>query len=81
MRVFVFALALSACSPAPPAPRLVGVDAPELRHICSITNQDAIVYTTHDGQELDPIATGHACDYALWRRDVADERERYRALD
>jgi len=69
MRALLVLLCLAACAPsAPPQPRLTGdIRSPRMHYICSVTGEEAMIYTTSRGEVLDPQPTGRACDYAAYR--------------
>lgn len=71
------AIALHKSATEPPRPPLVsdGIPSPRIRYICSITNEEAMVYITSDGDELDPMPTGNGCDYAGWLSDDGPHRK------
>lgn len=62
---FIALVLLCACSQSPPEAALAPdrVAAGSIRYICSITNEEAYVYTTREGEILDPVPTGRFCEY------------------
>lgn len=63
--LLILACFLSACAdaktrPRPPAPG-------GLYYICSITNEEAAIFTLANGDETDPMPTGRSCDYEAYK--------------
>jgi len=85
MRSLILALALAACSRAEPLPELAGeTHIADMQYLCSVTNDEAVVFLDENGDVIGMSETGHACDYASWRQDVSENgpiRTRGRLLD
>lgn len=68
-RLALLALTVAACGPAePPTAPLAGeIRTGSFRYICSITGEEAYIYVTAEGEELDPQPTGRTCSYETYR--------------
>ena len=85
MRALVLAVLLGACSRAETLPDLAGdADIADMQYLCSVTNDEAVVFLDERGEVIGMSETGHACDYDAWRREVREGgpiRTRGRLLD
>lgn len=85
MRYLIFAAVLGACSRAEPLPELAGqTHIADMQYLCSVTNDEAVVFLDAEGDVIGMSETGHTCDYEAWRQDVREGgpiRTRGRLLD